>query len=119
MKTCPYNLEGLLANRLFLWAAIHLPFARSAIARLDDKVGNGRRNPVKKWWWDLEIIDGLAGEPRAGTNARDLDLDGAIAPEDQKLAIYPHDVIPAPDASGAVPVDRKDGLAHAARAPRP
>ncbi|RMF08260.1 MAG: Fe-S protein [Alphaproteobacteria bacterium] len=119
MKTCPFNMEGLLVNRLFLWAAIHLPFSRRWIARLDDKVGHGRRNPVKKWWWDLEIIDGVATHPRAGTNARDLDLDGDIAPEDQKLAIYPFDMVPPPDAREPVPVDRKAGLARMSRAERP
>ena len=119
MKTCPYNMEGLLVNRLFLWAAIHLPFARRWIARLDDKVGHGRRNPVKKWWWDLEIMDGVASRPRAGTNARDLDPDGDMAPEKQKLAIYPADMNPAPDAGEPVPVDRKEGLKRMADAPRP
>lgn len=119
MKTCPYNLEGLLLNRVFLWAAIHLPFARRWIARLDDKVGHGRRNPVKKWWWDLEIIDGVSTHPKAGTNARDLDLDGDMPPEKQKLAIYPADMNPAPDATGPVSVDRKAGLKRMAEADRP
>jgi ferredoxin len=119
MKTCPYNMEGLLVNRLFLWAAMHLPFARGWIAQLDDKVGNGRRNRVKKWWWDLEIIDGVATRPKAGTNARDLDLDGEIAPEDQKLAVYPFDMVPPADATDPVPVDRKEGLRRMADAPRP
>ncbi len=47
MKTCPYNHEGLLAQRAVLWAAIHLPFARRWIVALDDRLGNGSINPVK------------------------------------------------------------------------
>ncbi|MEX1146819.1 MAG: reductive dehalogenase [Sphingomonadales bacterium] len=119
MKTCPFNFEGLLVHRAVLKAAIHLPFLRGLIARLDDRLGHGRRNPVKKWWWDLEIADGVAGPPKAGTNARDLDLEGAVKPEDQKLAIYPYDDIPAPDAAGPVPVDRKAGLSRMRVASRP
>jgi len=119
MKTCPFNMEGLLVSRLFLWAAIHLPFTRAWITRLDDRVGHGRRNPVKKWWWDLEIIDGVASLPKAGTNARDLDLEGDMDPDKQKLAIYPADMNPAPDATDPVPVDRKEGLRRMADALRP
>ena len=71
MKTCPYNIEGVLSERIFLWAAIRLPFTRRWIARLDDKVGNGSINPVKKWWWDLEWVDGATIEPSKGTNRRE------------------------------------------------
>ena len=28
MKTCPFNIEGVLAERALLWAAIKLPFTR-------------------------------------------------------------------------------------------
>ena len=39
MKTCPFNIEGVLSERAFLWAAIKLPFTRRFIAHLDDRVG--------------------------------------------------------------------------------
>lgn len=116
MKTCPFNTEGLLAHRLFLWLAVHIPWTRRWIAILDDKVGNGRRNGVKKWWFDLELIDGRAVPPKAGTNARDLDFSGVLKPQEQKIAIYPADMMPAPDARTPHPVDRAEGLRRSANA---
>ena len=103
MKTCPYNIEGVLSERAFLWAAINLPFTRRTIAKLDDRVGNGAINTVKKWWWDLEWRDGQTVEPAKGTNTRDLNPDGGRVADSQKIAIYPADVLPPGDAIG-VPV---------------
>ena len=54
MKTCPWNLEGIFAEKPFRWAAMNVPSLAPALAKLDDKVGNGGLNPIKKWWWDLE-----------------------------------------------------------------
>ena len=120
MKTCPYNTEGVLAERPFLWAAIKLPFTRKWIAHLDDKVGNGSINPIKKWWWDLEWVDGRTGFPSKGTNARDLDMDGGRIADKQKIAIYPPDVLPAGDNQG-VPVKlvRKEAIIRGENAETP
>ena len=38
MKTCPYNVEGVLSERPFQWAAMRLPFTRRWIAHLDDRL---------------------------------------------------------------------------------
>jgi len=100
MKTCPFNIEGVLSERFFLWAAIKFPFTRAWIARLDDKVGNGSINPIKKWWWDLEWREGRTQEPEKGTNARDLKPDGGGMAARQKIAVYPADVNPPGDAVG-------------------
>ncbi len=115
MKTCPYNIEGVLSERLFLWSAIKLPFTRRWIARLDDRAGNGSINPIKKWWWDLEFVDGRTVEPRKGTNARELDLDGGRVAATQKIAHYTPDMLPPGDAIG-VPVKliRKEALERGA-----
>ena len=120
MKTCPYNIEGVLAERLFLWAAIKLPFTRRFIAHLDDRVGNGSINWIKKWWWDLEWKDGQTIEPSKGTNARELDLDGGRIADKQKIALYPADVLPPAEALG-VPVKliRKDAVERGERAESP
>ena len=120
MKTCPYNIEGVLSERLFLWSAIKLPFTRRWIAQLDDRVGNGSINPIKKWWWDLEFVGGRTVEPRKGTNARDLDLDGGRVAGTQKIAHYTPDMLPPGDAIG-VPVKlvRKEALARGAAAESP
>lgn len=120
MKTCPYNIEGVLAERPFLWAAIKLPFTRRWIAHLDDKVGNGSINTIKKWWWDLEFKDGRAIHPEKGTNARNLDLDGGRIADKQKIALYPPDVLPAGDNQG-VPVKliRKEAVIRGENAETP
>jgi len=120
MKTCPYNVEGVLAERPFLWAAIKLPFTRKWIAALDDKVGNGSINPVKKWWWDLEFVEGRTVVPGKGTNARGLDLNGGRIAERQKIALYPPDVLPDGDAIG-VPVKlvRKEAIVRGQNAESP
>ena len=120
MKTCPFNLEGVLAERVFLWSAIRLPFTRRWIAKLDDRVGNGSINPIKKWWWDLEWTEGRAVEPVRGTNARSLDLEGGRVAAKQKIALYPPDLLPPGDAIG-VPVKlvRKEALHRGTRAESP
>ena len=120
MKTCPFNIEGVLAERALLWAAIKLPFTRGWLARLDDKVGNGSINPVKKWWWDLEWRDGRAIVPPKGTNARNLDMEGDKVAARQQIALYTADMLPPGDAIG-VPVKlvRKEALARTEAAETP
>ena len=109
MKTCPYNHEGLLVHDLFLKMAIHLPFTRKWIAKLDDKVGNVRINPVKKWWYDLEWVDGKSVKPK-GTNRRELNLDKKLDPDKQSIAYCHADQMPPPDHLDPFPVDRKQAL---------
>lgn len=97
MKTCPWNLEGLMAERPFRWAAMNVPKLAPALAKLDDMVGNGGLNPVKKWWWDIELDQsGAYGPAQAEVNARDLQLDLDLKYEDQTLAVYPAHLAPHP-----------------------
>ncbi|WP_235962659.1 4Fe-4S double cluster binding domain-containing protein [Jannaschia marina] len=110
MKTCPWNLEGLFAEAPFRWAAMKVPAAAPVLARLDDAVGNGGLNPVKKWWWDLEIEEDEAYRPtRAPVNARDLQRDLDVRYEDQTLAVYPAPLAPHPWPYPA-PMDREAGI---------
>ncbi|MCP4962322.1 MAG: Fe-S protein [Actinomycetia bacterium] len=120
MKTCPFNAEGLLAERALLWSAIKLPFVRSLVAKLDDRVGNGSINHVKKWWWDLEWKNERAIVPDKGTNARGLDMNGGRIADKQKVAIYPADVLPPGDAIG-VPIKlvRKEAVQRRLEAESP
>ncbi len=118
MKTCPWNLEGVLAEWPFLWAAMHLPFTRPWLARFDDWLGRGRINPVKKWWWDLEIDADGRYVPARRTNERQLEFRPRTDPAKQKLACYPADMAPPP-AAGPTPPDRKAGLRRYREAPRP
>ena len=118
MKTCPFNLEGVLSERPFLWAAMHLPFTRKWIAALDDKVGNGRINPIKKWWWDLDIDESGRYVPAKRVNERQLEFRPPMDPDKQKLACYPADMAPAPGA-GPTPPDRKEGIRRYSEAVTP
>ncbi len=120
MKTCPFNIEGVLAERVLLWSAIKLPFTRRWLARLDDRVGNGSINLIKKWWWDLEWRDGTCIVPPKGTNARNLDPDGDKIAARQQIAHYTADMLPPGDSVG-VPVKliRKEAVARSERAESP
>lgn len=119
MKTCPFNAEGLMKERAALWAAIRFPSLRGPLARLDDRLRRGSINPIKKWWFDLELVNGKAVPPQAGTNTRSLDFGRKIDVESQKIAHYPVEIAPPPGAAGPHPIDRKDGLRRASEAPQP
>ncbi|MBD3664552.1 2Fe-2S iron-sulfur cluster binding domain-containing protein [Sulfitobacter sp. TSTF-M16] len=116
MKTCPWNLEGLFAEAPFRWAAMRMPTAAPMLARLDDKVGKGRLNPIKKWWWDIEMNreTGRFDTPAAPVNERDLQTDLDLKFEDQTLAVYPAPLAPHPWPYPD-PMNREAGIkAHAA-----
>ena len=110
MKTCPWNLEGLFAEKPFRWMAMNMPNAAPFLARLDDAVGNGGLNPVKKWWWDIELEEDGAYRPsRHPVNARDLQKDLDLKYEDQTLAVYPANLAPHPWPY-PFPMDREKGI---------
>lgn len=109
MKTCPWNLEGLFKEAPFRWLAMHYPKAAKWLAKLDDKVGNGQINLVKKWWWDLERQPDGSYIPAKETNARALSLDLDLKHQDQTLAVYPAHLAPPPYPV-PFPMDREAGL---------
>ncbi|MEO9526905.1 MAG: 4Fe-4S double cluster binding domain-containing protein, partial [Roseibium sp.] len=110
MKTCPWNLEGLFAEKPFRWAAMTLPGAAPYLAKLDDMAGRGGLNPVKKWWWDLELHEDGGYKPaRLPVNARDLQKDLDLKYEDQTLAVYPAPLAPHPFPY-PFPMDREAGI---------
>lgn len=74
---------------------MHLPRTRKGIADFDDKVANGRINPVKKWWWDLDTDDQGNVIQAKRTNARQLEF-RAASPGGQKLTCYPPEVCSPP-----------------------
>jgi ferredoxin len=122
MKTCPYNREDLVESDRLLWLSIEVPAARRQLVDYDDRIGGGVRNPVKRWWFDLEIVDGVCTVPKGGVNERDLDLgrrDKLAA--GQKLAYFPPALQPAGGTTmnTVVPVDRQAGLAAYAAAEAP
>ncbi len=110
MKTCPWNLEGLFAEAPFRWVASHLPGAARPLAKLDDMLGNGGINPVKTWWWDLEMVDDGPYAPSSHpVNRRGLSRDLDLRHEDQTLAVYPANLAPPPYA-WPFPADREAGI---------
>jgi reductive dehalogenase len=121
MKTCPINkvvdADGALLTRALTWLGVNAMWLTPLIVRFaawfDDWIGNGRRNPVKKWWFDHEIVDGVAVAAR-GTNRRDIDPGRKVDAATQKMAFYHASTMPPPDEAGPVPIDRKAAMAAAA-----
>ena len=110
MKTCPWNLEGLFSEAPFRWAASNLPFAAKALAKLDDSLGNGSINPVKRWWWDLEMVDeGPYTTPQKEPSYRELSCDLDLKFENQTLAVYPANLLPPP-YPWPFPMDREAAI---------
>jgi ferredoxin len=118
MKTCPLNkvvtADGSLLTRFASWCGVHLLWAKPLMVPVatwfDDFQGHGRRVLSKKWWLDLEVVDGVCVEP-FGANQHEIDVDKVIDPSKQKMATYPASLTPPPNAMDAVPVDRKAALA--------
>jgi ferredoxin len=108
MKTCPLNKvvtwDGPIATQLASWLGINARWLKPMLVpiatRLDDWLGHGIRNPAKKWWLDLEIVDGVCVEPRKGVNKRDLDLTRHIDADKQKIAYYHANAMPPPNSHG-------------------
>ena len=122
MKTCPLNKvvtwDGPIATQVASWLGINArwlkPLLVPVATRLDDWLGHGIRNPAKKWWLDLEIVDGVCVVPRKGVNKRDLDLKRHIDPGKQKIAYYNANVMPAPNSHGIrIFPNRKEAIAAA------
>jgi reductive dehalogenase len=112
MKTCPWNLEGLLAESGFRWLAMHVPGSARMLAELDDRLDRGAINPVKKWWWDIELDRNTGRYVKAAqTNRRGLQKELHLRYEDQTLAVYPADRMPPPFPV-TFPVDREEGIAR-------
>lgn len=122
MKTCPLNkvisYDGPLATQIASWCGVNAfwlkPLLVPIAVRLDDMLGHGVRNPQKKWWLDLEIVDGVCVEPTKGVNQRDLDVNRKIDVHKHKVAYYHASMMPPPNTSGMLQaVTRKEGLAAA------
>jgi len=120
MKTCPLNkvvdADGALLTRAASWLGVNAMWLKPLLVPIatwiDDRLGNGRRNPAKKWWFDHEIVGGVAVAAK-GTNRRDIDPGRKLDPAKHKVAYYHANMMPPPDAAGPIPVDRKAALAAA------
>lgn len=121
MKTCPFNkvisADGALAPRISTWLAIHATWIKPLLAPLaiylDDKLGYGTRNPIKRWWLDLEIVDGVAQVPKA-TNERDLDINADTSGKKSPVGYYHASDYPPPDQFDPVLTNHKAAVERAA-----
>ncbi len=110
MKTCPWNLEGIFKEAPFRFLATHFPSTAPLLSRIDDWLGNGSINPIKKWWWDLEAgTNGGKIAKVANVNRRELNTHLKLKAEDQTLACYPADIAPTPYMEPQ-PLDREAGI---------
>lgn len=117
MKTCPLNkvvsADGSLLHRVGTWLGVHArwlkPLMVPIAVLLDDKLGFGKRNLVKKWWLDLEIVDGVCVVPKA-TNERDIDLAKDISGDKSPVGYYSANVMPPPNSSEAVPLNHREAI---------
>ena len=120
MKTCPLNKvvtwDGPIATQIASWLGINARWAKPYLVPIatwaDDWLGHGIRNPHKKWWLDLEIVDGVCVEPRKGVNKRDLDLNHFVDAKKQKIAYYNANLMPPPNSHGMPQIpNRKEAIA--------
>lgn len=121
VKVCPLNKDTTLGGPLHVqigsWLGVNAMWLKPLLVPfsvwLDDKLGNGNPNPDKKWWLDLEIVDGISVEPVKGTNTKKIKpgIDIAKKKLNEKIAYYPASVLPPPGSLEPFPVDRKAAVA--------
>lgn len=120
MKTCPLNKvvssDGSLLHRVGTWLGINArwlkPIMVPIAVKLDDTLGFGKRNPIKRWWIDLEMVDGKIRKPRA-TNERDINPEADVSGHKSPIGYYNAADMPAPDAAEPVPVNHKQAIERA------
>lgn len=117
MKTCPLNkavsADGSWAHRVGTWLGIRAfwlkPLMTPIAVYLDDFLKFGWRNPVKRWWQDLEMVDGVAVRPR-GTNERDLDVSADTCGGKSPVGYYHAADMPPPDADAPTPTHHRQAI---------
>jgi hypothetical protein len=108
------DADGALLTRVASWCGVNAMWLKPVMIPvatfLDDWLQNGVRNPVKRWWLDLELVGGVAVTPKA-TNERDIDPARKVDPANQKMAYYHASMMPPPDDPSPHVVDRKAAMA--------
>jgi len=110
------SADGALVHRVGSWLGVNARWLKPLMIPLavyfDDKFGYGKRNRIKRWWLDLEIVDGIAQTPN-GTNERDLDLNADTTGRKSPVGYYHANNYPPPDATQPVPVNHKQAIERA------
>ncbi|NKB21619.1 MAG: Fe-S protein [Alphaproteobacteria bacterium] len=128
---CPLTkditLDGPILHQVGSWLGVHAMWLKPVLAPiaiwLDDVLGHGNPINAKKWWLDLEVMGDktFKYDPKnytvAAKDANRPNIDPKKkAPKQQKMAYYPASTLPPPDLLAAFPLDRKQGMKHAAEA---
>lgn len=58
MKVCPWSKPDTPFHRIVNWTMRHVPPFRKFAIWADDFMGYGKPMPNRKWWLDLELMDG-------------------------------------------------------------
>lgn len=58
IKVCPWNKDDTWYHSVATALARRSGLARRGLTWLDDALGHGRPDPRRKWWFDLEEVDG-------------------------------------------------------------
>ena len=66
MTVCPWNKPYTPFHRAVGWMMRHSGVARSLAIRGDDLLGYGKPDYSKKWWFDLECVDGVLQDRSKG-----------------------------------------------------
>ena len=62
-------------------------------------MGYDKRNPIQRWWLDLEIVSKKVVKPK-GVNERDLTLGLDTTGGNSKVAMYPWEKLPKANGTG-------------------
>jgi len=63
IKACPWSKPFTPFHRMVNWTMRHVPVARRLGIWGDDLVGYEKPDPKRKWWLDLEEVDGILRVP--------------------------------------------------------
>jgi reductive dehalogenase len=71
IKVCPWSKPATLFHRTVNWTMRHVPMARRLGVWGDDLMGYGKPDPRRKWWLDLEEVEGQLRLPPSPSDKRD------------------------------------------------
>ncbi|MFC1476870.1 reductive dehalogenase [candidate division KSB1 bacterium] len=73
IKVCPWNKPDTRFHRSVNWTMRHIPLTRNFAIKADDWFGYGQPKPEKKWWFDMEEVDGVLHMPPQD-RSKDMDF---------------------------------------------
>jgi len=63
IRVCPWNKPYTPLHRAVSWVVRHSSLARRFSVWTDDLFGYGKPRPERKWWFDLEDVEGRLQTP--------------------------------------------------------